>query len=266
MLSTLFYVIDAQRLRKVPCFTRFLAKIRFSCQNRGMKYTWLLFDVDGTLFNFELAEAKALEGAFRDLGLPYGPLTARHYHEINRQVWLDFEAGRVTAEALRTIRFSRLLEVMALEGDPAKISPCYLTHLAASSDLMPGAEETVRALAGEYRLGIVTNGLRDVQRPRLANSPIGSLFDVVAISEEIGAPKPEPRFFDWVMGQIGRPDPSLVLVIGDSLSSDIQGGNMAGMHTCWYNPFVHPGDPRFTATYEIRHLTELPALLYNSHQ
>ncbi len=226
-----------------------------------MKYTWLLFDVDGTLFNFELAETKALEGAFRDLGLPYGPLTAQRYHEINSQVWLDFEAGRVTAEALRTIRFARLLEVMDLQGDPAQISPCYLKHLAASSDLMPGAEETVRALSGQYRMGIVTNGLSDVQRPRLANSPIGSHFEVVAISEEIGAPKPETRFFQHVMAQIGYPDPSSVLAIGDSLSSDIQGGNMAGMDTCWYNPFLRPADARYPARYEIHLLTDLLRVL-----
>lgn len=229
-----------------------------------MMYTWLLFDVDGTLFNFDLAESKALEGAFRDLGLPYGPLTAERYSVINKQVWSDFEAGRVTADALRTIRFARLLEAMELQGDPALISPCYLTHLGACSDLMPGAEETVRALAGKYRLGIVTNGLSDVQRPRLANSPIGELFEIVAISEEIGAPKPEARFFYWVMEQMGHPDPASVLVIGDSLTSDIQGGNLAGMDTCWYNPFGRPADPRFPPTHEIRHLTELPDILYNS--
>jgi FMN phosphatase YigB (HAD superfamily) len=112
-----------------------------------------------------------------------------------------------------------------------------------------------------FRLALITNGLHDVQRPRLENSPIRDFFEMVAISEEIGAAKPDPRFFDYVLQKIGNPSRSDVLVIGDSLTSDIQGGMNAGLDTCWYNPSGIPADPRFKPTYEIQTYSQLVDLL-----
>jgi 2-haloacid dehalogenase len=213
-----------------------------------MDYQWLLFDADGTLFNYDLAEEKALAGTFRDLGLRFEPQWGDVYRRVNRQVWIDFEMKRITAVELRTRRFELLFESIRLTADAARFSARYLQNLACASDLIDGAEETLRELHGRFHLAVITNGLQDVQRPRLANSPIGGLFDLVAISEEIGAVKPDPGFFEHVFVRMGNPPRKSVLVIGDSLTSDIQGGINYGLDTCWYNPACLPVDVRFPAT------------------
>lgn len=226
-----------------------------------MKYEWLLFDADGTLFNYDLAEDKALRGTYAEFGLAYDPRHGEAYRRINRQVWLDFEQGKITAEALRARRFALLFEAMGITADAPEFSTLYLIHLSRASDLLPGAEEVLRRLHGRCRMVVITNGLKEVQRPRLSSSPIAGLFDAVAVSDELGVAKPDPRFFDAVFAQIGSPPREKVLVIGDSLTSDIQGGNNYGLDTCWFNPLGKPPDPRIPAHYEIRALAQLLDLL-----
>lgn len=224
-------------------------------------YQWLLFDADGTLFDYDRAEASALEGAFQDFNLPFAPASASAYQTINHQIWIDFENGQITAEALRVQRFERLFEALQIQADAEAFSANYLHHLAQASDLIPGAESTLRTLHGRYHLGLITNGLKDVQRSRLARSVIQSYFEEVAISEELGAAKPDPRFFERVFANIGNPSKDTVLVIGDSLSSDIQGGINYGLDTCWFNPGGKPAPAGIAANYEIRQITQLLDLL-----
>ena len=226
-----------------------------------LPYDWLLFDADGTLFDYDLAEESALESTFRALSLPFTPAYRQVYREINHQVWLDFEQGRITAEALRTRRFELLFKATSLAADPQQFSVRYLAHLARQAQLVEGAEAVVKALAGRFHLAIITNGLMDVQRPRLALSPIAPFLDEVAISEEIGAAKPDPAYFEAVFARISArfspPRKERVLVIGDSLSSDIQGGLKFGLATCWFNPSGKPAQDGIRPDYEIQRLEEL---------
>ncbi len=224
-------------------------------------YQWLFFDADGTLFDYDRAEAKALEGTFRDFRLPFAAGYTGAYQKINQQVWLDFENGQITSTALRVARFERLFAAIHIQADPEAFSARYLQNLAAASDLVPGAAEVVRKLQQTYHLVLITNGLKDVQRPRLARSTIAGCFAAVAISEELGAAKPDPRYFDLVFAMIGQPPRKSVLVVGDSLTSDIQGGINYGLDTCWYNPMGKPGNPDFPVTYEIRRLGEILTIL-----
>lgn len=226
-----------------------------------MKYQWLLFDADGTLFDYDLSEAKALRNTFQDFDLPFSSQTLEAYRRINRQIWIDFENKRISAVELRTRRFGLLFAAVGVEADPNLFSAAYLGHLANGTDLVAGAHELVMTLRSRFRLGIITNGLRDVQRPRLDRSAIAGMFDVVTISEEIGAAKPDPAFFATVFDQMGWPPKNEVLVIGDSLTSDIQGGNRFGLDTCWYNPRRAAPDPRFPARYEIQTFTQLMKFL-----
>ena len=222
-----------------------------------MPYTWILFDADGTLFDYDQAEINALEGAFHDLGLPFIDDYIKTYRAINLQVWQDFEAGRVSSIRLRTLRFERLFEAAGINANPADFSRCYLARLARQSVLMPDAEETVRALSRQSQMAIVTNGLKDVQRPRLAGSPIADHFAHMIISEEVGAAKPHPAYFEFVLDHIGRPPLANILIVGDSLTSDIQGGINAGIDTCWYNPLGLPNNQPVRPRYVIRTLTEI---------
>ena len=226
-----------------------------------MKYDWLLFDADGTLFDYDLAEDKALRGTFEALGLGYEPQYGEAYRRINRQVWLDFEQGRITAEKLRVQRFALLFEALGIAADAPEFSALYLAHLSRAGDLLPGVEEVLGRLRWRFKMAIITNGLKEVQRPRLESSSIAGLFAAVAVSDELGVAKPDPRFFDAVFACIGSPPRERVLVIGDSLTSDIQGGNAYGLDTCWFNPQGKPADPRIPARYEIRALPQLLELL-----
>ena len=226
-----------------------------------MTYTWLLFDADGTLFDYDRAEATALEQAFAECGTQFDSACLNTYREINAHVWREFENGRITAERLRLRRFELLFEALRQPLTPAAFSPVYLRHLAGASHLIDGARDVVPALCAKYRLALITNGLRDVQRPRLTGSAIRDCFAEVIISEEVGAAKPDPAIFDAAFERLGRPLRAEVLLVGDSLTSDIAGGRGYGLDTCWFNPngVARPADA--TSTYEIRHLNELARLL-----
>lgn len=224
-------------------------------------YRWLLFDADGTLFDYDRAETAALENTFRLFGLDILPEHHAVYRRVNARLWREFEEGRVSALQLRVQRFADLAAECGLAVDPEQMSPAYLTQLSRVSVLLPGAEAVVRRLAARYQLALITNGLKEVQRPRLEGSVIAEYFQAVAISDEMGVAKPDPRYFDMLFGWIGQPDRSEVLVIGDNLGADILGGLNSGLDTCWYNPAHRPANPAVPATYEVARLEELLVLL-----
>ena len=223
------------------------------------KYSWLLFDADNTLFDFNLAEVKALENSFAEFGYPYNGRSGDTYRAINKQVWEQLERGEISATELRTARFSRLFDALGIQGEPDPFSGAYLRHLANCGDLIDGAETLIQQLSQQYRLGLITNGLSDVQRPRLAASPLQPYFETVTISDEIGIAKPDPGIFEVAFGQMGNPQKTAVLIIGDSLSSDMQGGLNYGIDTCWYNPENKPTE--MPVTYNIQRLEELHTIL-----
>ena len=225
------------------------------------KYRWLLFDADDTLFDYGQAEAGALRLTFEQLGVRFDPAYLPVYQRINRQIWQDFEQGKISAEALRTRRFELLFEAIGVTIDAERFSAAYLPNLATQSELTEGALEVVRALHGKYRLAIITNGLRDVQRPRLAQSAIRDYIADIVISEEVGAVKPEGAIFDAAFQRMGRPGKDEVLLIGDSLTSDVAGGSAYGIDTCWFNPEGKVRRDGLVITYEIRRLTELLEIL-----
>ena len=225
------------------------------------KYTWLLFDADDTLFDFGQAEAGALRLTFGQLGVRFDPAYLPVYQRINRQIWQDFEQGKISAEALRTTRFELLFEAIGVSVDAERFSAAYLPNLATQSELTEGALEVVQALHGKYRLAIITNGLRDVQRPRLAQSAIRDYIADIVISEEVGAVKPERAIFDAAFQRMGQPGKDEVLLIGDSLTSDIAGGSAYGIDTCWFNPDGKAGHDGLVITFEIRYLAGLLEIL-----
>lgn len=202
-----------------------------------MGYRWLLFDADGTLFDYDNAEGTALELTLGHFGCTLRPETRALYRSLNGELWRELEAGTVTAEALRYLRFERLfaeLDLPVARGREA--GEYYLVQLASYGKLLPGAEDVVRTCAAVARLAIITNGLADVQRRRLGESPIAELFETITISDEIGIAKPDRRIIDLTLGALGDPPRSEVLIIGDSLTSDIQGGINAEIDTCWLSP------------------------------
>lgn len=226
-----------------------------------MKYQWLLLDADGTLFDYEKAEAAALRKTFEQAGCRFEPGHLEAYRRINGRIWRELELGETTPDRLKVRRFELLFAAIGVASDPAAFSEQYLENLAHASYLMKGAEEMIRALHGKVGLAVITNGLKDVQRPRLARSAVGQYLDHVVISEEVGAAKPDRRIFDAAFSQMSAPRKEEVLIVGDSLTSDIKGGSDYGIDTCWFNPMRRPRDLDVEIRYEITSLSELLSIV-----
>jgi 2-haloacid dehalogenase len=224
-----------------------------------MPYTWLLFDADDTLFDYSRAETSALQGTFEELGMAFEPEFLNIYKRYNQQVWQEFERGHITTLELRIKRFRLLFTEIGVPSNVRNFSVRYLKNHARSSHLFEDVIEILQVLSSRYHLALVTNGLSEVQRPRLERSAIRPFIEKIFISEEIGVAKPETGFFDAVFREIGHPARSQVLIIGDSLSSDMQGGINYGIDTCWFNPGGKTTE--LPVTYKINTLKQLLDIL-----
>jgi 2-haloacid dehalogenase len=220
-------------------------------------YQWLLFDADGTLFDFDRAEVTALEQAFSLTGVAFDPGYLAIYQRINLALWQAVEKGEIMPAVVKLKRFELLLQNIGVDVSADTLSTTYLECLAACSELIEGAGEVVRALRGKYRIAILTNGLQVVQRGRLARSAIRNHIAETIISEEIGYSKPAKEFFDIAMTRLGNPSTREVLMIGDGWTSDIQGAVQYGIDACWYNPSQKPRPTDLKITREIASLREL---------
>jgi putative hydrolase of the HAD superfamily len=220
-------------------------------------YPWLFFDADGTLFDYNRAEATAFRKALESLQFQFDEKYLDTYQKINRDLWQALERHEVTPAVLRVRRFELLLEALQLSGSADDLSVAYVEQLGLCTDLIDGAYEVLETLSKRSRIAIVTNGLEAVQRSRLMRSTIHPFVSELIISEEIGAAKPHPAFFDAAFAGAGYPPKQDVLIIGDSLSSDIRGGADYGIDTCWYNPTGESRPEGLSITCEISSLNKL---------
>ena len=207
------------------------------------KYKYLLLDADGTLFDYHMAECKSLKKTFEYYGIAdKDSQLSSLYNRINHECWSMFEKRQLTLEQLRFKRFSDLINEGQL-GDinPREMGEKYLGYLALSAEMLEGAVELLETLHKSHSLVMITNGIKEIQYSRIKEAGIGKYFDALVISDEIGYQKPAAEYFDITMNKIGNPDKSEVIVIGDSLTSDIAGGNRYGFDTCWIN--INNSDP-----------------------
>lgn len=224
-------------------------------------YQWLLFDADGTLFDFAQAESQALSTTLASFGLQIQPHHFQIYHAINRRVWQAFERGEITAATLRQQRSADFIAAIGLDVSVQQFTQTYLHRLGQQTMLLDGAEQVIQALSPAYALMLITNGLKEVQRARWAASSLRPYFSDIVISDEVGVAKPDPRIFDVAFTQMDNPPRSQVLMIGDSLSSDILGGVQYGLDTCWLNRQEKPAPDHLPIRYEIHQLRELLEIL-----
>jgi 2-haloacid dehalogenase len=220
-------------------------------------YPWLWFDADNTLFDYNRAESTALRNTFQLYNLPVDDASMATYREINQKLWHALEKGEIKPDVLRVKRFEQFLHAVGRDASPESMSNSYIEQLAQRTELIDGTLEVLQKLKATRRFALITNGLTTVQRGRLSLSPLKEFFEVVVISEEIGAAKPHSAFFEVAHERSGHPPKSDVLVIGDSLSSDIRGGVDFGVDTCWFNPHGESLPDGLAVTYEIRSLREL---------
>ncbi|NLB21008.1 MAG: noncanonical pyrimidine nucleotidase, YjjG family [Clostridium sp.] len=227
-----------------------------------MKYDVILFDADQTLFDFEKSEKFALEKTIEKLGFIYNE--EEHlaiYHDVNKKIWKEFELGEITQEKLKVERFNRFKEMISWDFKPQLFADYYMEFLSNASFIYDDALGLIESLSENHRLAIITNGLTRVQTKRIKGSIIAKYFEEIVISEEIQISKPNPEIFAYTLKKLGQARKESVLMVGDSLTSDIKGGNLFGVDTCWFNPGNKENRADIMPTYEIKTLSELPAIL-----
>ncbi len=220
-----------------------------------MKYTTILFDSDDTLLDFKASEKQAIYRAFEIAGLPFDEEIRAVYSGINHGLWKALERGETTTEELLCERFRRLFERYGYDYDPKAMNDLYFRCLSETAFTMYGAVEMLEYLYGRYELDIITNGVGYIQTARLDNADIRKYIKHLFISGEIGATKPDKAFFDHVLSRIDEKDKSKILVIGDSLTSDIKGALDSGLDC------VYIGSSENQATYSVSSITELKNIL-----
>ena len=222
---------------------------------------FLFLDLDDTILDFHKAERLAINKTLRDFGLEPTEEVLGRYHVINKWHWEQLELGKMTRKDVQWKRFDALFSEFGVEADPHACAVRYMENLSIGHYFLPGAEETVELLSKKYRLFLASNGNASVQKGRMTSANLYRFFEKVFVSEEIGYNKPSKAYFDAAFAQIPGFDPEKALMVGDSLSSDIKGGNNAGIRTCWVNPGHLPRKEGILVDHEIEALHQLPDLL-----
>ena len=222
---------------------------------------YLFLDLDDTILDFHRAERVAITRTLRDFGLEPTEEVLSRYHEINRWHWHQLELKKMTRQQVLEGRFRMLFHELGVDVDPAAVTTAYADNLSQGHWFLPGAEEALEILHGKYRLFCASNGTASVQKGRMTSANLYRFFEQVFISQDLGHNKPAQAYFDACFARIPGFDPERAMIVGDSLTSDIRGGNNAGIRTCWVNPGHAPRDPEIHVDYEIEGLRDLPALL-----
>lgn len=238
-----------------------------------MNYKLVLIDLDDTLFDYPKTEKTAFRNTFEELGFfvesdleyakkeeIYEKLKDR-YKDVNLQLWKDLEKGAVDKDRLKVVRFEKIIEEFDLKYDPYEMSELYLKKLGEGIFPFEATEKLCEYLHSKYKVGIVTNGIKEVQYSRIENSEIAKDIDKIIISDEVGVNKPDKRIFEYAMNYFEIMDKSEVIMIGDSLGADIKGGQNAGIDTCWVNLRNNVNDTGIIPKYEVNKLEKLFEIL-----
>lgn len=227
-----------------------------------MRYHTILWDVDQTLLDFDRSQDYALRFCFQKLNLEINDEIVQIYASINDSYWKRLERGEVTKKELLTGRFDTLFEQLHIEAvTSADIAPMYQKALGSVYFYKDDSFELCKKLQGKVKQYVVTNGVSVTQRNKLRLSGLDQIMDGIFISEEMNYAKPDIRFFEGCFKQISDFQKENTLIVGDSLTSDMKGGNQAGLDCCWYNPAGHKNESSLKIDYEIQNLWEVEEIL-----
>ena len=222
------------------------------------KYDIFLFDADNTLYDFNKASAHALKTLFNEFGFDYSGHIPKRLMDISTPLWKSYEKGEISDNDLQRLRFVRLFDELGVQHDPVIFNDMYLQTLGKNPFLITGALDVCRKIVNySKQLFIVTNGFLASQESRQRHSPIRGYISDAFISETVGHKKPSREYFEHVFSHIPQVDKKKILIVGDSLTADIAGGNAAGIDSCWFNMHSHVNHTAIEPTYEISKLSEL---------
>ena len=219
----------------------------------------ILWDVDGTLLDFAAAEKAAIQRLFQEFGL--GECTddmVARYSVINDGYWKRLERGEIAKKEVLIGRFREFFTELGLDPDLSEAFNARYQHALGDTVVYRDDSLTiVKSLRGRVKQYVVSNGTVVAQTKKLQRSHLGEWMDGVFLSEELGAEKPGPAFFDKVFAALPDLKKEEMLIVGDSLTSDMKGGIAAGIPTCWYNPKGHPRPADMAMDYEIQDLHQV---------
>lgn len=221
----------------------------------------LFIDLDDTILDFKMQEDAAITKTLRAAGIDPTPEVCERYSQINKEHWKRMEKGEIDRNQVLYGRFEVLFAELGVNADAKATALAYMENLSEGHYFLPGAEEALEKLSKKYRLFIASNGTASVQRRRMDSADLYRFFEDIFVSQEIGAEKPNAEFFEGAFARIPGFDRSKAMIVGDRISSDIMGGNNAGIATCWVNAAGETHDPAVRVDYEIKSLAELPELL-----
>ena len=222
-----------------------------------MKYQWILFDADETLFHFDAF--KGLQLMFSKFDVDFTLSDFQLYQEVNKPLWVEYQDGKISADYLQTTRFVSWAEKLAVTAH--QLNSAFLEAMAEICTLLPGAKDLVDTLHGKVNMGIITNGFTELQTIRLQRTGLLESFSPVVISEQVGVAKPDVAIFEHALTHMQHPPRDKVLMVGDNPHSDIQGGLNAGFDTCWLNSEGRDVPDGITPHYQVSSLAELQNLL-----
>lgn len=222
-----------------------------------MKYQWILFDADETLFHFDAF--KGLRLMFSRFEVDFTEHDFAHFQTVNEPLWVDYQDGKITAAELQNIRFESWAD--KLQTTTQKLNHAFMTAMADICTLLPGVKELVQALTGKVNMGIITNGFTALQDIRLERTGLKNTFHPLIISEQVGVAKPDVGIFEYAFECMDNPPREQILMVGDNPHSDILGGMNAGIDTCWLNVRGEMLPEGIEPRYQVGSLAELQSLL-----
>jgi putative hydrolase of the HAD superfamily len=224
-------------------------------------YTNLFFDLDETLWDFQINSREALQEIaltynFSAKGIPSIEIFLEAYFPINEKMWEHFRNGVVDMNGLRYKRFEDTFKLFNI-NDTAfinQIANAYTTIAPQKTNLLPYAKEALDYLFEKYTLHIITNGFEEVQHIKINNCNLSKYFKTITSSEKSGFKKPDARMFQYAFSQANAQAQNSIM-IGDSLEADILGAKNVGMDQVYFNPLEKTHSEHIT--HEINSLNAL---------
>jgi len=227
-----------------------------------MKYEIFLLDADQTIFDFDKSEKNAIKDVLTNAGLPFNEEIYNTYHIINRDLWHKYEKGEIERKDIFSNRFKMLFEKLNFDVKE-DLNIKYFDRLASYAYLIDGAIEFLQELSNNGKIYLATNGKISIQNSRINLSGISKYLTNVFVSDLIGYAKPKKEFFEFIENNIKDFDKQKTVMIGDSLTSDILGGNNFGIDTIWLN-FNNENVINIKPTYQVKNYNQILKIIKES--
>ncbi len=226
-----------------------------------MKYQWILFDADETLFHFDAFAG--LQRMFEGYGISFSKEQFIEYQLVNKPLWVQYQDNEITAQQLQEIRFEYWANEVGVT--PKAMNTAFMMAMAEICTPLDGAKALLDSLlVSNVKMGIITNGFTELQKIRLEKTGFSHYFELITISEQVGVAKPDKRIFEHTFSMMGEIELSNILMVGDNPDSDVLGGMNAGIDTCWLNASQQACPEGVEPTYTVKKLNDLQELLHSA--